>query len=33
MFPRQEQGERRFELLETKGFASGLAQIRYVLAA
>jgi dihydrofolate reductase len=31
LFPRQEQGEKRFKLLETKGYASGLVQIRYGL--
>ncbi len=29
LFPRQGQGERKFELLETKGYRSGLVQVRY----
>ena len=29
LFPRQGQGEREFELLETKGYGVGLVQVRY----
>jgi dihydrofolate reductase len=33
LFPRQGQGERKFELLETKGYASGLVQLHYRLVS
>ena len=29
LFPRQGQGERKFELLETKGYGSGVVQVHY----
>jgi dihydrofolate reductase len=33
LFPRQGQGERKFELLQTKGYASGMVQVHYRIAS